>query len=62
MKKRMMKMINFLEFINKDITAKKTMITSMPANRMLNLSKLIKTLSRINYISSFFTIKAKKNI
>jgi len=38
----------------------KSMITSMPANGMLNLSKLIKTLSRINYISSFFTLKARK--
>ena len=32
-------MINFLEFINKDITAKKTLITSMPVKTKTNIKK-----------------------
>ena len=40
-------MINFLEFINKDITAKKTMITSMPVKTKTNIKKYNKTLDEI---------------
>lgn len=34
-----MKMINFLEFINKDISAKKTLITSFPVKTKTNIKK-----------------------
>ena len=37
-------MISFLEFINKDISAKKTMITSMPVKTKTNIKKYNKTL------------------